>query len=81
MDAAPDSVKSGNGYSWKTLFRVSEIVGESTPEVSPEQRAIEAKKSELLARKMKDEYYALRGWDPKTGVPTAEKLAELRLAT
>lgn len=62
MDAAPDSVKSGNGYSWKTLFRVSEIVGESTPEVSPEQRAIEAKKSELLARKMKDEYYDVAGF-------------------
>ncbi len=29
---------------------------------------------------MKDEYYALRGWDPKTGAPTAEKLAELRLS-
>jgi aldehyde:ferredoxin oxidoreductase len=31
--------------------------------------------------KMKDEYYTLRGWDLKTGVPTPEKLAELRLNT
>ncbi len=31
--------------------------------------------------RMKDEYYALRGWDPKTGVPTPAKLAELRLRT
>ncbi len=31
--------------------------------------------------KMKDEYYTLRGWDTKTGVPTSEKLAELRLRT
>lgn len=30
---------------------------------------------------MKDEYYTLRGWDLKTGVPTPEKLAELRLST
>ena len=30
---------------------------------------------------MKDEYYTLRGWDLKTGVPTSEKLAELRLST
>ena len=29
---------------------------------------------------MKDEYYALRGWDPKTGIPTSEKLAELGLS-
>lgn len=62
MDAAPDSSKSGNGYSWKTLFRASAIVGESTPEVSPEQRAIEAKKSELLAKKMRDEYYDVAGF-------------------
>jgi aldehyde:ferredoxin oxidoreductase len=30
--------------------------------------------------KMKDEYYTLRGWDLKTGAPTGEKLAELRLS-
>jgi aldehyde:ferredoxin oxidoreductase len=30
--------------------------------------------------KMKDEYYTLRGWDLKTGIPTGEKLAELRLS-
>ena len=29
--------------------------------------------------KMKDEYYTLRGWDLKTGAPTAEKLTELGL--
>jgi aldehyde:ferredoxin oxidoreductase len=28
---------------------------------------------------MKDEYYGLRGWDPKTGIPTREKLAALGL--
>jgi aldehyde:ferredoxin oxidoreductase len=28
---------------------------------------------------MKDEYYELRGWDKKTGIPTAEKLEELGL--
>lgn len=30
--------------------------------------------------RMLDEYYVLRGWDVKTGVPTREKLADLRLA-
>jgi aldehyde:ferredoxin oxidoreductase len=29
--------------------------------------------------KMLDDYYTLRGWDPATGVPTAEKLRDLRL--
>jgi aldehyde:ferredoxin oxidoreductase len=29
--------------------------------------------------KMKDEYYQWRGWDINTGLPTAEKLRELRL--
>jgi aldehyde:ferredoxin oxidoreductase len=28
---------------------------------------------------MLDEYYQLRGWDPETGWPTKEKLAELSL--
>jgi len=28
---------------------------------------------------MKDEYYDLRGWDKKTGIPTREKLEELGL--
>ncbi len=28
---------------------------------------------------MKDEYYELRGWDIKTGIPTKEKLSELNL--
>jgi len=28
---------------------------------------------------MKDEYYELRGWDKKTGIPTREKLEELDL--
>jgi aldehyde:ferredoxin oxidoreductase len=28
---------------------------------------------------MKDAYYALRGWDPATGIPTPEKLRELGL--
>jgi aldehyde:ferredoxin oxidoreductase len=28
---------------------------------------------------MKDEYYAIRGWDQKTGIPTREKLEELGL--
>ncbi len=31
------------------------------------------------AGEMLDEYYRLRGWDPVTGWPTAEKLAELSL--
>lgn len=30
--------------------------------------------------KMKDEYYKLRGWDVKTGVPTAEKMTGLGLS-
>jgi aldehyde:ferredoxin oxidoreductase len=29
---------------------------------------------------MKDEYYAIRGWDRDSGIPTKEKLAELGLA-
>ena len=28
---------------------------------------------------LKDDYYAYRGWDLKTGNPTKEKLAELNL--
>jgi aldehyde:ferredoxin oxidoreductase len=28
---------------------------------------------------MKDEYYLLRGWDPKTGAPTRKKMTELGL--
>jgi aldehyde:ferredoxin oxidoreductase len=42
-----------------------------------------ASKGQLISRedldKMLDEYYAERGWDAKTGVPTREKLTELRL--
>jgi aldehyde:ferredoxin oxidoreductase len=29
--------------------------------------------------KMKDEYYALRGWDVATGLQTRKKLEELRI--
>jgi aldehyde:ferredoxin oxidoreductase len=40
-------------------------------------------KGEVLDREkfeaMKDEYYTLRGWDVKTGIPTREKLEELDL--
>lgn len=35
---------------------------------------------ETKFEQMKDEYYALRGWDPKTGIPTRAKLEELGLA-
>jgi aldehyde:ferredoxin oxidoreductase len=28
---------------------------------------------------MKDEYYDIRGWNKKTGIPTKEKLVELGL--
>ncbi|WP_243174674.1 aldehyde ferredoxin oxidoreductase C-terminal domain-containing protein [Desulfofundulus sp. TPOSR] len=28
---------------------------------------------------MLDEYYTARGWDPRTGAPTEEKLRELGL--
>jgi aldehyde:ferredoxin oxidoreductase len=28
---------------------------------------------------MLDEYYSLRGWDEKTGIPTRERLTALRL--
>jgi aldehyde:ferredoxin oxidoreductase len=30
-------------------------------------------------KKMRDEFYQLRGWNPETGYPTAEKLHELGL--
>jgi len=40
-------------------------------------------KGEVIDREkfeqMKDEYYELRGWDKKTGIPTREKLEELDL--
>jgi aldehyde:ferredoxin oxidoreductase len=40
-------------------------------------------KGQLISRAeldtMLDEYYATRGWDVKTGIPTRAKLAELRL--
>jgi aldehyde:ferredoxin oxidoreductase len=29
--------------------------------------------------KVKDEYYQFMGWDPKTGIPTRERLEELDL--
>ena len=29
---------------------------------------------------MRDEFYQLRGWDPATGYPTADKLRELGLS-
>jgi aldehyde:ferredoxin oxidoreductase len=41
-------------------------------------------KGQVISRedldKMLDEYYSLRGWDVKTGMPTREKLTDLRLA-
>ena len=40
-------------------------------------------KGAILSRdtidKLLDEYYELRGWDKKTGLPTKEKLIELGL--
>jgi aldehyde:ferredoxin oxidoreductase len=39
------------------------------------QRAIDPEKWE----KLKDAYYAERGWDPATGIPTRAKLEELDL--
>jgi aldehyde:ferredoxin oxidoreductase len=30
--------------------------------------------------KMRNEFYQLRGWDPETGYPGAEKLSELGLS-
>jgi aldehyde:ferredoxin oxidoreductase len=40
-------------------------------------------KGQLISREdldtMLDEYYSLRGWDVKTGLPTREKLTDLRL--
>jgi len=30
---------------------------------------------------IKDEYYAIRGWDKETGIPTEKKPAELGLAS
>ena len=42
-----------------------------------------ASKGHLISQsdldQMLDEYYAARGWDPATGIPTREKLAELGL--
>jgi aldehyde:ferredoxin oxidoreductase len=42
-----------------------------------------ASKGQLISRqdldKMLDEYYAARGWDVKTGIPTRAKLVELQL--
>ncbi len=35
---------------------------------------------EARFEQMKDEYYALRGWDRETGIPTRQKLVELGLA-
>ena len=46
------------------------------------QYAVKAGASEGLvsrAAEMLDEYYQLRGWDPKTGWPTKQKLEELSL--
>jgi aldehyde:ferredoxin oxidoreductase len=37
--------------------------------------------SQISFEKMKDEYYALRGWDRATGSPTNIKLRELELET
>jgi aldehyde:ferredoxin oxidoreductase len=42
-----------------------------------------ASKGQYIRRKdldqMLDEYYAERGWDLRTGIPTSKKLAELGL--
>jgi aldehyde:ferredoxin oxidoreductase len=35
--------------------------------------------SEAMLEKMKDEYYEVRGWDKKTGIPTPERLITLDL--
>ena len=35
--------------------------------------------SKQTLERLKDDYYSYRGWDPKTGNPTKEKLAELDL--
>ena len=37
------------------------------------------KLDEKKLAEMLDEYYSLRGWDPKTGLPTKAKLEELEL--
>jgi aldehyde:ferredoxin oxidoreductase len=35
--------------------------------------------TEEMLEKMKDEYYAVRGWDKATGIPTPERLLSLDL--
>jgi len=35
--------------------------------------------TEEMLEKMKDEYYAVRGWDSATGIPTPERLLSLDL--
>jgi aldehyde:ferredoxin oxidoreductase len=35
--------------------------------------------TEKILEKMKDEYYDVRGWDRKTGIPTPERLLQLDL--
>jgi aldehyde:ferredoxin oxidoreductase len=51
--------------------------------VPGEGDAVLSRKGQVLDReafrKMRDEFYRLRGWDPETGYPREEKLRELGL--
>lgn len=61
------------GYTRKNDVLPQRMMREPIPE-GPSKGAY-MKPSEL--KKMLDEFYALRGWDVKTGIPTKDKLKEL----
>lgn len=51
------------------------VPGKNGEVISRKDQVVDRDKFE----KMKDEYYLLRGWDVKTGIPNKEKMAELGL--
>ncbi len=71
-------------FNVKRLFNAREGIGkkdDALPERFTRQPLKKGTSTGLTARaeEMMEEYYQLRGWDPVTGWPTKEKLAELSL--
>lgn len=64
------------GISRENDMLPSRLLQEPLAEGPAEGMLVEQEKLE----RMKDAYYAFRGWEVATGIPTAEKLAELDLA-
>jgi aldehyde:ferredoxin oxidoreductase len=69
------AVREGIGRDEDTLPR--RFLEEPLPDGMTQGRVLELP----ILNQMLEEYYALRGWDPKTGYPTPDTLMRLGLAT